>query len=45
MCISGRVMKLNIISSMFIFVIVSSLSTISDAHGGCYWCWRSSKYP
>ena len=36
-------MKLNTISYMFISVIVLYISTITDANGGCYWCWRRSK--
>ena len=37
-------MKLTIIGSAFISMVVFSLSTIADAHGGCSWCWRWSKY-
>ena len=43
MCISDTVMKLHIIGYMFISMVVLYLSTITDAHGGCYWCWRWSK--
>ena len=32
-------------SYMFISMVVLYLSTITDAHGGCYWCWRWSKLP
>ena len=28
---------------MFISVVVLYISTNTDAHGGCYWCWRWSK--
>ena len=28
---------------MFIYMVVLYLSTITDAPGGCYWCWRWSK--
>ena len=24
----------------FIYMVVLYISTITDAHGGCYWCWR-----
>ena len=30
-------------SYMFIYMVVLYISTITDAHGGCYWCWRWSK--
>ena len=30
-------------SYMFISVVVLYIATITDAHGGCYWCWRWSK--
>ena len=30
-------------SYMFIYMVVLSFSTITDAHGGCYCCWRWSK--
>ena len=30
-------------SYVLIYMVVISLSTNIDAHGGCYWCWRWSK--
>ena len=30
-------------SYMFIYMVVLYISTNTDAHGGCYWCWRWSK--
>ena len=30
-------------SYMFIYMVVLYIYTITDAHGGCYWCWRWSK--
>ena len=30
-------------SYVFIYMVVLYISTITDAHGGCYWCWRWSK--
>ena len=30
-------------SYVFISMVLLSFSTITDAYGGCYWCWRWSK--